>query len=480
MLRGTFWNVLMRWSIRAIGLINVVILARLLTPDDFGIVAMGIITMALLESFANLNVTSLIIREKNLDRATIDTAWSMQFLQNLALAFILAASAPLIATYFGDPRVTDIILVLAIATSIRGLTNIGMTLVRRELDYAKDFRFEVYKKLSIFSITLALALSLQSYWAIVIGQLAGAVIEVILSFLMHSYRPRPQLKNCRRFLNFGLIMSLTNTLQYLNQRFDSWVVAGISNAATFGLYNIALELSRMIINEITTPVNRALYPAYAKISHDREGLAEIYLNTLGIIITLYFALGIGLHMVADEMVRVILGEKWLDAIPIIEWLALLALFEGIFQMLAGNVVNVIHKEKAGLYLHIGRFIMIAPAIIVASLFGDIITIAMTAALATAAYIPITIGVAARLFGVGSWRITILFWRPVLAGMVMGLSIEALHVSTRLPILGLVLDILVGALTYTSALLALWFLAGRPDGAERQVLDKFRKKLHPRA
>lgn len=466
----------MRWSIRAIGLVNIVILARLLTPEDFGLIAMSMMALALLETFGNLGVDALIIRERKINNALINTAWTMQFLQNLAIAGLLIAFTPLIAGYFKEPRIAEIIYVLSIATVIKGLTNIGMTLVRRELDYAKDFRFEVYIKLSIFISTLTLAIILQSYWAIAFGQLIGAITQVILSYLMHPYRPRPQLHDVKRLLHFGFIINLTNIFMHLNGRIDSWVVSGISSASVFGIYNIALELSRMSIGEISGPVNRALFPAYAKIAHDKEALTNIYLRTLGIITTLCFALGAGMHVVASDAVIVILGDQWLDAIPIIQWLALLAIFEGVFLTLTGNVLNVIHQEKTGLYVRIGRFLFVAPATIAAGVYGDVMTIAITVTIATAAYLPITAIVAARIFDVSLLTITNFFWRPIIASILMAVSVKFLHLDSIPHILSLFLDILVGAVTYPTILVVLWLLVGRPDGVEKMIIEKIRERV----
>ncbi len=477
MLQGSLWNVLMRWIIRAIGLVNIIIIARILTPEDFGLIAMSMMVIGLLETFATLGIDTLVIREKRVTNDFLDTAWTMQILQGVFLALLIFAAAPLAEQYFNEPRVIDIICLLAIATIFRSTSNIGMVLVRKELDYAKDVRFEVYKKLAGFTVTLILILTLRNYWALVFGYLASSFLHVVISFLMHPYRPRLKLHEPKRFLRFGLIISLTNTFRHLNERIDSWVVAGITNASGLGLYNVSFELARMAIFEIITPINRALYPAYTKLNHDLDALAKAYTTSLGITMTICIALGVGLHSVSNDVITILLGDKWLDAIPLLQWLALLAMMDGIYQATVANIFNVISKEHIGLKLRAGRFMFTAPLVIAAGIYWkDPIIIATTATIVTACYIPVAGAIVSRHFPVPYLTFVGIIWRPIIAAIVMYESINFLHLDNALPIFRLILDVFVGVIVYPCTLLALWLIARCPNGVERTLINYLQNKF----
>ena len=263
MLRGSAWMVAMRWSMRFIGLISTAILARLLDPQDFGLVAMGTLVLGLLEVFFELGTAQLLIRIQDAKREHYDTAWTIVLIQSFLLAAGLYALAPWAAAYYGEPRVESVIRWLALASVAQGLSNIATVDFRKNLDFAKDFRFELYARLSGFILTVALAFTLRSYWALVIAMIAGGVARSGFSYLMHPFRPRLSLVHWRQFLTFSMWVTPGSVANYLNNRLDSFVIGAVNTAAQLGIYHVASEMSRMVTSELAIPIQRALFPAFA-------------------------------------------------------------------------------------------------------------------------------------------------------------------------------------------------------------------------
>ena len=268
MVRGAAWTATMRWVVRFIGFINIIILARILVPEDFGLVAMGAIVIGFINGFTEFGTQQLLIREQNISREHIDTAWTVKIIHGAVVALFLVILAPFAATYFNEPRVVTVINFLALSALISGTGNIGITLARKELNFALDFRCSVYKRLALFIVTLVLALILQNYWALVYGRVVGSVIGVVISYLMHPYRPKLCVKKIRVYFNFSLSIIPQRFAQFLNEKADSVVVGGMAGTALLGVYNIAADLSKMLTTEIATPLGRGLFPAYAKLNHD--------------------------------------------------------------------------------------------------------------------------------------------------------------------------------------------------------------------
>ena len=163
--RGAVLVVGMRWIDRLIGLVSTLILARLLVPEDFGIVAMASVVVGLIDTLLDLGVGSALIQNRDAGREDFDTAWTMRVIQALGAALILWFAAPLAAEYFRDPRVVDVIRVMALAMLIGGFENIGIVAFQKNMEFGSDFRFFFFRRLAGFIVTISLAFWLHSYWA---------------------------------------------------------------------------------------------------------------------------------------------------------------------------------------------------------------------------------------------------------------------------------------------------------------------------
>jgi lipopolysaccharide exporter len=161
--RGSIWMIVARWATRLIGLVSTVILARLLAPSDFGVIAMALIAAGLLETISYAGVDLALMREGNNSRDHYNTAWTIQIIQAAFIAALLIGIAPLAAAYFSEPRAIAIIQLLALKSLIDGTQNIGIVAFRKEFDFAKEFRFMVYTKLLNFVIVVGLAFALRNY-----------------------------------------------------------------------------------------------------------------------------------------------------------------------------------------------------------------------------------------------------------------------------------------------------------------------------
>jgi lipopolysaccharide exporter len=174
--RGSFWMISMRWVIRGIGFVSTIILARLLTPDDFGVVAMAMVGVAMLEVFTQSGSDLALLRNAEPTREHYNAAWTLEIIQGCVLAVLLFTTAPLVGGHFEDPRVTNVIRLLSLRAVVGGFQNIGVVTFRRELRFGREFQFGIVKKSATFVVTLVAAFVLRSYWAHVIGQVKGRIV----------------------------------------------------------------------------------------------------------------------------------------------------------------------------------------------------------------------------------------------------------------------------------------------------------------
>ena len=204
--RGAAIAVALTWVLRAIGLVSVFILARLLTPSDFGVVGLAMTAVALVETFSYLGMKQALLRMEKPERDYYDTAFTIQLIMFSALGLLLFAIAGPAADFFREPRVEPVIYALSLRFVMLGLVNIGVVEFERDFAFGRDLKMKATARIVSFFVTVALALWLRSYWALVVGMIVQSLVLTVLSYTMQPYRPRlsrtgsptrpPRLPNC--------------------------------------------------------------------------------------------------------------------------------------------------------------------------------------------------------------------------------------------------------------------------------------------
>lgn len=474
---GSAWMVAMRWAIRSVGLVSTVVLARLLAPDDFGVVAMAMVAVAILQSFTQSGVDLALLRADEPTREHYDAAWTLEIIQGIALAVALFATAPLVAGQFEDPRVTEVIRALSVAGLIGGFQNIGVVNFRRTLDFRREFRFGVFKKLSSFVVTIAAALWLRNYWALVIGQVAGRLAEVVLSYVMSDYRPRLALARIREIWGFSRWLVLARFTMLVNRQFDRWVVGTIGGAGAMGNYFIAQDFASSPSDEVVAPMARAAFPVYSRLRADPAGLADALRRMLASVAAITFATGLGIAAVAEDFVYVVLGPKWSGAVPLMPWLGLFAAVYGVVRTLDTFLIAT-GRERLSSLVALAYAIAVVPVLWFAGQGGGVDAIAATKALTVFALVGILARVVASTPPLALGAVWSACWPSVFAATAMFLSVRGLQsfwdVGGHFP--GLCRDVIVGAVVYIGVGLLTWVARGRPAGIEQDLIDTLGRAL----
>ena len=461
---------------RSIGLVSTVILARLLMPADFGLVAMAMAVFAILELAGQFGFDHALIRDQNASRAHYDTAWTLTACHGMLSGLVLAASAHGIADFFKDPRLVMIIYALAVIAVIQGFENIGIMLFRKEMRFGMDFRFQLAKKLIAFAFTVALALTFKSYWALVGGILASRGAGAVLSYVVHPYRPRFCLSEARELFRFSKWILLNGLVGYLSARGPDYLIGRFANATSLGLFRVSSELSNLPTTELMYPIARAAYPGYAKVAADRTALKNMFLTVQGAVIIMALPAGVGIVMLADPFVRLLLGPNWLNAVPLIQVLGVYGALR-VFQTTNNSVFNVLGKPYWNTMLAVLETLVVLPLLgwLVYSGYG--LEIAVWSYLAASVVVlPFAVALISRQLQLTFRERLRITWRPTLAAALMG-AMLALAVRQLGPPIDAwsalkTLSMLVpaGILVYFGSVFALWWVAGKPSGTERRFLS----------
>ena len=477
LVRGAIWMIAMRWMMRGMGLFSTVVLARLLTPDDFGVVAIALIMVGLLETIAYLGVDLSLIKDQHAGRDDFDTAWSVQLIQGAMISLLLLVCAPLIAAYFNEPRAVAVILWLAVRPIIDGLVNIGLVAFRKDLNFALEFRFHVATKLVGVVIQIGAALLFRNYWALVVGMIASSVTTVVMSYLLHPYRPRFTLTQAAKIWSFSQWLLVARVGSFFNRRADEFVVGNLLGTGAMGGYHVVYELASTPTSEIIMPMRRALFPALARVAQDAVVYQRMVIDTLRSSAVICFGLGVGLACSADLVVPLILGDQWLATVPLLRWLALFGVSAAVSSVLEVPLWVAGRTQLSALNNWI-ELALIVPLLYLATRQWGVQGAAGGRFAVSLCMVPVAWWMVRSACGLPIWTMARALLPSLLAAMVMAAAMLGIDLLVTMPqALRLLARLCVGTAVYCLSLWLLWRLAGRPAGIEASALAAGRGLLN---
>jgi lipopolysaccharide exporter len=486
MAHGVAWMVAAKFAERGIGVVSTLILARLLVPADFGLVAMAVAIVAILELMGAFGFDIALIQNQKAERRHYDTVWTFYVCFGVFYALCMIGLAYPASLFYDEPRLENVMYVMAASSLLHGVVNVAVVDFRKELNFRREFQFQIRRKVVGFVVTIALAFTFRSYWALVLGSVATNLAGVILSYVMIKYRPRISFSALREMSGFSGWMFLNSLLAFLTNRLPDLLIGRVLGAKPLGVYTISYELANMPTNELVAPINRAVLPGYAKLSGNAADLARGYLAVAGLIAFFALPAGFGISAVAPLLVQVVLGAKWLEAIPIIVLLA----SRGAFVALVTNVGAVflaVGKPRLITGITVLSLLFLVPGLIGGLHWFGLEGAAYAYWLASAVQVPLSYIVVVKLLGLRGSDILRFLWRPLLAALSMYAAV-ALYAETFFdPARGsveglphLLAAVALGAAVYFVAACVLWMLAGRPQGAEAQILHWLKNRFVKRA
>ncbi|XLZ68505.1 lipopolysaccharide biosynthesis protein [Massilia sp. SR12] len=471
MTQGIAWMVAARLLDRMFGVVSTLVLARLLVPADFGLVAMATAVASLLELLGAFSFDLALIQKTDTRREHYDTVWTFGVLFGLTFAALLLLLAAPAAAFYHEPRLVSVMYVMALSYVVGAFNNVGVVAFRKELEFHKEFQFILIRRLVTFGVTLGTAWYLQSYWALLIGTLAGRIVNCITSYTMHSYRPRLSLAAAGELFHFSKWLLINNFLFYLLNNGSSFVIGRLLGARALGLFTVSNEIASLPSTELVAPINRATFPALSKLQSGSEATA-VYLKLFAMITLLILPVGFGIAAVAPQLVTVMLGAQWLAAIPLLQCLAI---YGALAATQGNNSTMWLAAGHPRMTTLIGAIFVavLFPALYIALPYGGLEAVGYAYLATCAVYLPTGMVLTQRLLRFRWGAIGALLYRPLLGVLVMWLAVRgALALLPAAPAaLQLAALCLAGALAYPATVLLLWRLAGRPDGAEAFLLKK---------
>ena len=455
----------------------ILVLARLLTPEDFGIVAIAMAVLTVVQSSTELSLNNALIQKDSVDRSHIDTAWTMALIRAVIIVvFFVLAAWPLSLAY-SNLDMIPVFIVSGITGALIGLQNPHIWLATKKMSFMPLALVQLSFKGFGIPISIALALVWESYWSIIAGNALGALAAGALSYILLPYRPRLTLEHVREIWSFSGWMFFNQFLETLNWRIDQLIIGLVVPKGQLGIYAVADNFAVIPTRETTQPIRHALFPGLANLSNDKARLTRSHVLAQSTIAMLIAPLGVGLALVAGPAVAIALGDKWLAAIPFVEICAVYYAL-GTFSMGLQPVAMALAKTKLLFIRQVIAVFVKVPLIVAGLVTGGLIGAAIGRFVSELITVIIELLFLRHLLELPVWRQLTHHGLTFFGLIVMTLAVFAVDLIPGAANWGaaseLVAKTAVGGAAYAGAIVLAWLAFGRPKGPVTELHRAFLK------
>lgn len=484
LLKGSAWITGARVLSNLLGLVGMIILARLLAPADFGLVAFGTTLFMIFASITAVAVSEALVQHREPTVEHLNTAWTISILRAALLSLLFAAAAWPCARLFHDSRLIGVMLTLSATSFLGGFGNPRAIMLTKELVFWQQFMLQAVQSVASLVVSVAVGVIYHSYWALLLGGLAGQVLNVAASYTVLPFRPAFCLRHSRELLSFSIWLTLCQIVSTINWRLDQLVIALFNGRAALGYYTVGDSLAVLPSREAVTPLTSTLFPAFANLTGERQRLSMAYQSAQALVTAIALPVGTGVALLADPLVRLTLGPRWLQAVFVIQMLAWVYAFQTLgnlaqpLAMAAGETKLLFKRDWQGLILR-------APLIVLGACLGGIHGILYARAAIGTVGILLNTSIVTRITGLTFAAQMGVNFRSVLSTLIMAAAVagNSLLLPASFGFWPCIIEIAVlgsvGAFVYVSCSLILWVAMDRPSGPETEILSvagKFKNLL----
>ncbi len=467
---GAVWLYGFRWIDRLLDLLAIVVLARILSPGDFGLFAIAASFVAIVEGLSAFDVQKALIRWRDEDRAFFDTAWTLSALRGILSGLCMVAVAP----FLTDVRMAVVVYVLALSPLLSGLSNPRFVTFERDLAYSRLAVLTLGAKIVSVCVTLFVAVVYHSYWSLVLGLLAGTLTSTILSYALKPYRPRISFARFSDIFAFSGWLSLTTVVTTISMETDKIIVGRLLGVADTGLYFMTQKVGGLPTRELVSPLQRILFPSFSEMAHDGTRLRRVVSESINVLGSLSLPAGCGFALVANDFVPLALGTQWAALVPLI---TILAPYLGLRATLSMTLpcVMALGRTRLLFRVSVAYALVHLPAFVAATALFGLAGSIWSIVVAGVWYSYLNTWMLKRTLGLSLKEILIALRRPFGAVIAMTGAVLAVGAATPLELFSpdgswssLLTKILTGGVVFCGVLYGIWRLEGQPAGIEQRL------------
>jgi PST family polysaccharide transporter len=428
--RGVFWTGGGQALRQVIQLIASVALARLLTPDDFGLLGMTLVFMGVAQLFADFGIGAAIVQSSQVDRIVLSSCFWANAGVALVVSLLLALASPLAGAFYGDPRVVPLLLVLSSSLILSGVTVVPRATLLRDMAFAQVAKAQVVGSLAGAVAAVTMAWLGLGVWSMVMQPIVGSAVTILLVMAYAGWIPRLEFSwhRIRDLAGFSAGVLGSDLLNFANRNADTLLVGRYLGSGQLGYYSMAYQLMLYPLSQVSSVIVKVLFPALSRMQGDKHRLRQAYLRSISAIAFVTFPMMVGLFAVSREFVSVVFGEKWLPMLPVLDILCWVGMMQSV-----GTTLGTIYLSTGRIRTAFLLTLCSTPIFILSFVIGlrwGITGVALGYAIASAG-----------LFYVGLW----------LAFAIVGLTFREFHRALAKPLVASV--IMLAVLLPMSQLLA---------------------------
>lgn len=341
---GMLWSYLSFFATKLLSLVSLLILARFLTPADFGVMALTVVVIGYFEIVSRIGLGSALISARDQVQETANAVFFFSMALSSAMAGILWLSAEQIATFMDQPKLLEVLNVVAIAVIISGIPTVSDSLLQKELQFKRKLVPEVSRGLVKGLLSIALAFMGFGIWSLVYGYLAGTTVYAVVSIIMRPWRPTgfPKLDVAVRAFRFGINMFTAQLINMVPQTLDNILVGKLLGASALGVYSLAYRLPELCLKTFTAVAIRVVHPIMAEIQTEPEQLRRYYYGYMRYFALLTLPCGAALATLSDPLVKVLFNPHWYSMITPMTYLSI-AFAIWTLRLLPGSIYKAINR-----------------------------------------------------------------------------------------------------------------------------------------
>jgi PST family polysaccharide transporter len=456
-LRGASWLIFSKLIGRLIDFLNLLILARLLVPADFGVTALAMALVLIIDTVLEVPVTQALVRLATIDRKHLDTGFTLAILRSIFVAILTIGCAWPYSWINGDPELIPVVCVLAIGTVVKGLYSPAMVHFARNIDFRPTFIAETTSKICGLVAAVVIVFTEGGYWALVANYVVAASVTTIMSHVFARYRPAFSFARLNDFAGFMGWFTASQVVSAVNWQYDRLMIGAYVPKAMLGQYTVASDVAVIPAQSFIGPALQPLMSAFSKMSSDSGRVSLAFLKAIRIAMLISVPASLGVALTADLLTSLLLGPKWVEAAPYLSLLSVSMLAVPYYQTL-NSLSLALDRPDILFRLNLIEFVL-RITVITAGFYFFAIEGVVYARLAIAAVMGVIYLVQVRgLLGLGLRRQAGNLWKVVVAGAVMVVAVHWLRMqlsaSTVPEVVQMASIAAFGAASYGATLVAL--------------------------
>ena len=453
---GVKWTTLSTSLITGIQAFQLIVLARLLKPEDFGLMAMAMVVIGFCQAYADMGVSAAIVYKQDISDNQLSSLYWLNVIAGFVIYFIILAVTPFVTIFFHEPRIGEVLPVIAISIIISSLSLQFHWLLEKGLQFDLLAKQEIASTVIAGIVAIASAFMGHGVWSLVWGQLTASGIKtmLLLKVGLSKWPPRLHLRtnDLGEYLRFGMYQMAERSLNYFNTKVDQLLIGNLLGAHELGYYNFAFQLVSEPVSRINPILTRVAFPVFAKMQGAILRLQQGYIKMVTLLSSTNAPLLIGLAAVAPLLIPAIFGPQWTPAVILVQILALYSFFRSTGNPI-GSLLLARGRADLGFRWNLGLFFVTAPAVYLGARIGGSTGIASTLLLMQIFYSIIGYVLLVKpMIGncVKPYALCIL--KPAILALIMGSWVWLLSLSKFTSAAWLAFEIITGGCVY---ILLLW-------------------------